>query len=133
MIDIKKLVLEKKTVTIDYPEMPGLQFDLCYLGPEALKKLRDRCMATRIDKKTRAAVTEIDDEKFTREFCLSVVNNWKGFKAKYLSELLLVDLADTDPEEEVEYNAENCMALFTGSSTFAMWVNEMVFDLTRFR
>lgn len=133
MIDLKKLILEKKTVSMDFPGMEGFKLDLCYLGPEALKKLRDRCVVTKIDKKTRQPISELDEEKFAKEFATSVIKGWTGFKAKFLSELLLVDLGGIDPEEEVECSEENIYTLFTSSNTFSMWVNEMVFDLSKFR
>jgi hypothetical protein len=133
MIDLKKLVLEKKTVTVDFPGMEGFKLDLCYLGPEALKKLRDKCIATKIDKKTRQAISELDDEKFAREFATSVVKGWKGFKAKYVTELMLADVSDLEEDTEIDYSEDNVYALFTTSNTFAAWVNEMVFDLSNFR
>ncbi len=133
MIDLKKLILEKKTVSVDFPGMSGFVLELCYLGPEALKKLRDKCMATKIDKKTRQAVNELDEEKFAKEFVASVIKGWKGFKAKYVNELMLVDMGDLDPEEEVDYTEENAFALFSTSNMFATWVNEVVFDLSKFR
>lgn len=133
MIQLKSLILEKKTVSIDFPGMEGFVLDLCYLGPEALKKLRERCLVTKIDKKTRAVTQEIDDEKFGREFSSSVIKGWKGFKVKFLSELMLVDVTELDPEEEVEFNVENAHALFTTSDSFARWLNEVAFDLSNFR
>lgn len=133
MIDLKKLVLEKKTVTVDFPGMEGFKLDLCYLGPEALKKLRDKCIATKIDKKTRQAIQELDDEKFAREFAVSVVKGWTGFKAKYVGDLMLADVSDLEDDTEIDYSEDNVHALFSTSNTFAAWINEMVFDLSNFR
>jgi hypothetical protein len=133
MIDLKKLILEKKTVSVDFPGMEGFKLDLCYLGPEALKKLRDKCLVTKIDKKTRQPETTLDDEKFAKEFALAVIKGWAGLKVKYLSELLLVDISEIDGEEEVDYSEDNVQTLFKGSNTFAGWINEVVFDLSNFR
>jgi hypothetical protein len=133
MIDLKKLILEKKTVSIDFPGMEGFSLDLCYLGPEALKKLRDKCLVTKIDKKTRAAVSELDDEKFSKEFAIAIIKGWEGFKAKHLAELMLVDISSLDPEELIEFSEENAYTLFKGSDNFARWINEVVFDLANFR
>lgn len=133
MIDLKKLVLEKKTVTVDFPGMEGFKLDLCYLGPEALKKLRDKCIATKIDKKTRQAIQELDDEKFAREFAISVIKDWTGFKAKYVGDLMLADVSDLEDDTEIDYSEDNAYALFSTSNTFAAWINEMVFDLSNFR
>lgn len=133
MIDLKKLVLEKKTVTVDFPGMEGFKLDLCYLGPEALKKLRDKCIATKIDKKTRQAIQELDDEKFAREFAISVIKGWTGFKAKYVGDLMLADVSDLEDDTEIDYSEDNVYALFSTSNTFAAWINEMVFDLSNFR
>jgi hypothetical protein len=133
MIDIKKLVLETKTVSIDFPGLEDFQIDLCYLGPEALKKLRDKCIVTKIDKKTREVINELDEDKFGKQFSASVIRGWRGLKASYLGELMLIDLQDNDPDDLVEYSEDNAYTLFTGSSTFARWVNEVAFDLNNFR
>jgi len=132
-IDLKSLILEKKTVSIDFPGMDGFIIDLCYLGPEALKKLRDRCMVTKIDKKTRSPYQEIDEEKFGKEFSTAVIKGWKGFKFKYVNELMLVNMDDLDPEDDIAYSPENAHALFTTSDNFARWLNDVVFDLSNFR
>lgn len=133
MIDIKKLVLETKTVSIDFPGLEDFQIDLCYLGPEALKKLRDKCIVTKIDKKTREVINELDEDKFGKQFSASVIRGWRGLKASYLGELMLIDLQGNDPDDLVEYSEDNAYTLFTGSSTFARWVNEVAFDLNNFR
>lgn len=133
MIDLSKLVLEKKTVSLDFPGMDGFSLDVCFLGPEAIKKLRDKCMVTKIDKKTRAAVSELDDEKFGKEFVASVIKGWTGLKVKYIKELILINDEGLDPESEIDYSESNAHALFTTSSTFAAWINEVVFDLSNFR
>ena len=41
---------------------------------------------------------------------------------KYLEDLLLVDLTDSDPEDELEYNFENAHSLVSNSTEFDNWV-----------
>ena len=58
---------------------------------------------------------------------------WRGFRLKYLEDLLLVDLGDNDPDSELEYNQENAEMLVNNSTEFDNWLNEVVFDLANFR
>ena len=76
---------------------------------------------------------ELDDDKFVSEFTKATVNNWRGFKLKYLEDLLLVDLKRNDPETELDYTDENAESLVSNSSEFDNWLNEVVFDLANFR
>lgn len=75
----------------------------------------------------------LDEEKFVKEFSKATIKNWKGFKLKYLEDLLLVDLEDQDPDDLLDYNEENAALLIQNSTEFDNWVNEVVFDLANFR
>ena len=50
-----------------------------------------------------------------------------------LEALLLVDVADQDPETELPYTEENAETLVSSSTEFDTWLNEVVFDLDNFR
>lgn len=131
-ISLASLMTPSKTVTIDFPGRSGMTVDLCYLAREELLKLRKKCVTTKFDKKTRQPQEELDEEKFLIEYCKSVIKGWKGLKYRYLEELLLVDISDLDPDDELPYTSENAELLMKNANEFDTWVTETVGDLENF-
>jgi hypothetical protein len=123
---------DKKTVTIDFPGCADMSVDLCYLAREELLKLRKKCVTTKFSKKTRQPEEELDEEKFLTEYCKAVIKGWKGLKFRYLEELLLVDISELDPEDELPYTQENAELLMKNAGDFDTWVTETVGDLENF-
>ena len=82
---------------------------------------------------THLAEEELDEDKFVAEFTKATVKNWKGLKLKYLEDLILVDLTDNDPEDELTFTLEDAEMLVQNSTEFDNWINEVVFDLANFR
>jgi hypothetical protein len=130
---LAELLVDTKLAWIEFPGCEGFEVEVANLSRKELVNLRKKCLKTRFDRKTRQAEEELDDEKFVNEFTKATIKNWKGFKLKYLEDLLLVDLTDSDPEDELEYNFENAHSLVSNSTEFDNWVNEVVFDLANFR
>ena len=130
---LAELLVDTKLAWIEFPGCEGFEVEVANLSRKELVNLRKKCLKTRFDRKTRQAEEELDDEKFVNEFTKATIKNWKGFKLKYLEDLLLVDLTDSDPEDELEYNFENAHALVSNSTEFDNWLNEVVFDLANFR
>lgn len=131
-VSLASLMTPSKTVSIDFPGFTGMQVDLCYLGREELLKLRKKCVTTKYDKKTRQPEEVLDEDKFLVEYCKAVIKGWSGLKYRYLEELLLVDVSQFDPNDELSYTAENAELLMKNSSTFDTWVTETVGDLENF-
>tara|TARA_R100000030_G_scaffold82408_1_gene65207 strand:+ start:179 stop:613 length:435 start_codon:yes stop_codon:yes gene_type:complete len=132
VVSLRTLLTPSKTVTIDYPEFLGFSVDLCYLSREELLKLRNRCVAQKLNKKSRAFEEVLDQDKFLTEYTKAVIKNWRGLKYKYLEKLLLVDVSNLDREDELGFNQENCELLMKNSSDFDSWVSETVGDLENF-
>ena len=118
---------------IEFPEAPGLEVEVNNLSRKEIVNLRKRCITTKFNRKTRIMEEDLNEEKFVREFTKATVVGWRGFKLKYLEDLLLVDLSDNDPDSELEYNQENAEQLVNNSTEFDNWLNEVVFDLANFR
>jgi len=131
-VSLASLMTPSKTVSIDFPGFTGMQVDLCYLAREELLKLRKKCVTTKYDKKTRQPEEVLDEDKFLVEYCKAVIKGWSGLKYRYLEELLLVDVSQFDPNDELPYTAENAELLMKNSSTFDSWVTETVGDLENF-
>jgi hypothetical protein len=131
-VSLASLLTPSKTVTIDYPEFPGMTVDLCYLAREELVKLRSRCLSQKFNKKTRAFEEVLDDDKFLVEYCKSVIKGWNGLKYKYLEKMLLVNLQGVNKEDELTYSHEDAEILMKNASDFDTWVTETVGDLENF-
>ena len=131
-ISLANLITPSKTVSIDFSGYKGFSVDLCYLGREELLKLRKRCVTTKFDKKTRQPEEILDEEKFLVEYCSAVIKGWSGLKYRYLEELLLVDVSQFDPEDELPHTEENAELLMKNSGAFDTWVTETVGDLENF-
>lgn len=131
-ISLASLMTSSKTVTVEFSGYNGMTVDLCYLAREELLKLRKKCVTTKFDKKTRQPEEILDEEKFLTEYVKAVIKDWSGLKFRYLEELLLVDVADLDPESELPYTQDNAELLMKNSNEFDTWVTETVGDLENF-
>ena len=132
-MNLSELMVDTKSAWIEHPAYEGLEIELVNLSRPELTALRKRCVTTKFDKNTRKPVEELNEEKFIAEFTKATIKNWKGFKYKYLEDLMLVDLSAVDPEKNLEYSQENAKTLITNSGEFDTWVNDTVFDLDNFR
>ncbi len=131
-VSLASLLTPSKTVGVDFPALEGFQVDLCYLAREELIKLRSRCVSQKLNRKTRGFEETLDEDKFLTEYCKAVIKGWKGLKYKYLEELLLVDISNLDPEDELEFNVENAETLMKNGADFDTWVTEVTGDLENF-
>lgn len=132
-MNLSELMVDTKSAWVEHPAYEGLEIELVNLSRPELTALRKRCVTTKFDKNTRKPLEELNEEKFIAEFTKATIKNWKGFKYKYLEELMLVDLSAVDPEKNLEYSQENAKTLVTNSGEFDTWVNDTVFDLDNFR
>ena len=131
-VSLASLMTPSKTVTLDFPGYAGMSVDLCYLAREELVKLRKKCVTTKFSKKTRQPEEELNEEKFLLEYCKSVIKGWTGLKYRYLEELLLVDISELDPNDELPFTQENAELLMKNSGDFDTWVTDTVSDLENF-
>ena len=131
-VSLASLMTPSKTVSIDFPDMEGFTVKLTYLAREELLKVRSQCLKQKFNKKTRAFEEALDEDRFLEVYVKEVIKGWKGFKYKYLEEILLVDIGDLDPEDELKFNQENAELLMKNSPDFDTWVTESVGDLENF-
>ena len=61
-----------------------------------------------------------------------MLKGWKGLKYRYLEELLLVDVSQFYPEDELPYTVDNAELLMKNAAAFDTWVTETVGDLENF-
>ena len=131
-VSLASLMTPSKTVSVDFPGYSGFSVDLCYLAREELVKLRKRCISTKWNKKTHQPEEDLDEEKFIVEYTKAVIKGWKGLKYRYLEELLLVDVGELDPDDELPWTSDNAELLMKNATSFETWVTEAVGDLENF-
>ena len=131
-VSLASLMTPSKTVSVDFPGYSGFSVDLCYLAREELVKLRKRCISTKWNKKTHQPEEDLDEEKFIVEYTKAVIKGWKGLKYRYLEELLLVDVGELDPDDELPWTSDNAELLMKNATSFDTWVTEAVGHLENF-
>ena len=127
------LMVDTKSAMVEYPGMSDWKIEIANLSRPELMRLRKSCMFTKIDRKTRTPVEELDEDKFIKRFSDATIKGWSGLKMKNLEQLLLVDISGEDPEKEVPYSAEDAALLVQNSAEFDAWLNDAIFDLDNFR
>ena len=132
-MDLKQLMVDTKSVWIDFPGLEGFSVEIANLSRKELTSLRKKCTGSRFDRKSRQIIEELDEEKFVTQFSRSVVKDWKGLKLSHLETLLLIDMGAESPDQELEYTSDNAETLVSSSTEFDTWLNEVVFDLDNFR
>ena len=132
-MELKKLMVDTKSVWIDFSGLEGFEVEVANLSRKELTGLRKRCTTTKYDRKTRQALEDLDEEKFITEFTKGVIKNWKGLTLAHLETLVLIDTEGKDLSKELEYSEENAETLVSSSTEFDTWLNEVVFDLDNFR
>jgi hypothetical protein len=132
-MELKKLMIDTKAVWVDFPGLSGFSIEVANLSRKELTGLRKKCTGQKFDRKSRAVVETLDEDKFVTEFTAAVIKNWKGLTLTHLETLLLIDMDGQDPESELEYSKDNAEVLVSSSTEFDTWLNEVVFDLDNFR
>ena len=131
-MDLKNLVVESKTVTVEHPQFDGWKVELAYISKDKLKKLADRATTQKFNKRTHQPEDEIDSDMFLKIYTGELIKGWSGLKAKYLPELIPVNMANIDPEADVEYSADNALLLMQKSPDFDQWVSTVIGDVSNF-
>lgn len=129
-LSLKTLLVPSKTVTVEYPGMPGFSIDLCFLARESLQAIRKK--ATKTSFKNRQPVEEVNDELFLEMYVKSTIKAWKGLKISYLEQLAPIDSTGLSGDDELAFSDENALFLMKNSTNFDSFVSEQVTDLANF-
>jgi len=131
--NLSDLLTPSKTASIEYPGFSGFEIDLTYLSRDEMLKIRKKSVNTKIDRKTRQPVEELDEKLFLNEYTKAIIKGWKGFKMSYVAQMLPVDEDKiANPDATLPYSQENAMILMENSGEFDTWLGEVVNDLANF-
>ena len=129
-ISLKTLLVPSKSVTVEYPGMPGFTIDVCFLSRETLQSIRKK--ATKTSFKNRQPIEELNDDLFLELYVKASIKGWKGFKLSYLEQLAPVDVSGEKDDAELDYSDENALMLMKASTNFDAFISEQVTDLGNF-
>lgn len=130
-LSLKSLIVPSKSVTAEYPGLPGFTVDLAYLSRETLVNLRKK--ATKVTLKNRQTVEEVNDELFLQLYVQAAIKGWKGLTLGYASTLVPIEFDETQLDKELEYSEENALDLMKNSTEFDSWVSQQINDLGNFQ
>lgn len=107
---------------------------VAYLSREELTKIRNAVTRVAFNPKTRQREDTIDNELFIKEFVKAVVLDWKGLTLDIASKFLPLSIpSDVDSSQVIEFSQENALDLSKNSPVFDSFLNDVCFDLERFR
>ena len=130
MASIKSLLVPSKEIEVEYPGLPDFKISIAFLSRETLQSIRKK--ATKSTFARGKLVEELNDELFLKLYVDASIKGWKGLKLSYLEQLAPVDLGAANPEDEVDYSADEALALMKSSSSFDNFISEQVSDLGNF-
>ncbi|MDB4507570.1 hypothetical protein N9064_01610, partial [bacterium] len=67
-MELKKLMVDTKSAWVDFPGLDGFSVEVANLSRKELNGLRKRCTGQKFDRKSRAVVETLDEDKFVKEF-----------------------------------------------------------------
>lgn len=129
-ISLKSLLVPSKSVEVDYPGLYGFKINVAFLSRETLLSIRKK--STKTSFKNRQASDEFNEDLFLQLYVENAVKGWTGLKLSYLEQLALVDISGQNPDDELEFSAENALYLMKNSNNFDAFISEQVTDLGNF-
>lgn len=131
-MNLKDLVINTREVEVEYPGFPGFKVRLNYISRATSKKLLEDSEVQEF-KAGRFVGIKRDDDKFTDSYVNHCITGWSGLTLEIASHLLLIDIGDRDPHEEVPFSHDNAVMLLKNSVGFNQFIDATVFDLEIFR
>ena len=132
-MNLESLMVDTKSVWAEFDGLKGFEVEVATLSRKELTKIRKSALTTKFNRRTKMPEEELNEEKFVSKFTEAVIKNWKGLTLAHLETLILIDTNGKDLIEELEYSQENAELLVTNSTEFDEFINEVCFDLERFR
>tara|TARA_Y100000389_G_C17436220_1_gene505708 strand:- start:668 stop:1099 length:432 start_codon:yes stop_codon:yes gene_type:complete len=132
MSKIKKMMAEKSSVWIEYPDVAEFSVNLNYLTREDLMKIRNASLTYKFNKRTRQREEEVDNDRFLENYAEKAIIGWKGLKVKHMPALMPVDISGMDIEEDVDYSNEDAIELLKNSTVFDQFITDAMNDFEQF-
>lgn len=131
-------IIESKTIETEFPGYDGLILSLAHLTRDELKAIRKRATTSKFSKKTKQPEEEVDSDLFQNLWVAAVLVGWKGFKYKYLEDMVPVDLSEVpadvykNGEGFFPYDKEDAAMLMVNAPAFESWIGGEIEDIGNF-
>ena len=126
-------MLVKETSTwVEFPDIEDFEVNLRFVTREDLLKIRAASLTYKFNKRTRQREEEVDSAKFLEVYAERAISDWRGLKVKHLPMLLPVDISSMNPEESVDYTAEDAVELLKNSPVFDQFITDTLADFEQF-
>ena len=132
MSKIKKMMAEKSSIWVDYPDVDGFSVNLNYLTREDLMKVRNSSLTYKFNKRTRQREEEVDNDRFLENYAEKAIIGWKGLKVKHMPALMPVDISGMDVDDDIEYSNEDAIELLKNSTVFDQFITDCMNDFEAF-
>jgi hypothetical protein len=132
MSKLKNMLIKEAETWVEFPDIEGFEINLRFVTKEDLFKIRNASLTFKFNKKTRQREEEVDSNKFIENYAEKAIAGWRGLKIKHLPLLLPVDISSMNPEELVEYTAEDAVELLKNSPIFDQFVSDTLNDFDNF-
>lgn len=130
---LKDLLVDTKTVWVDFEGVDGFSVELAYIPRTEMTKIVKDCQTTKMSRSTRQLETELNQEKFLSTFVERAIKGWKGLTLETLSEFVPIQYEEEDAKKELDFDLDNAVFLIKQSQLFDDWVNEKINDIDTFR
>ena len=110
-MELKKLMVDSKSVWMDFPGLDGFSVEVANLSRKELMSLRKKCTSQKFDRRTRQLEEILDEDKFVKFFTKASVKNWKGLTVEHTSSLMLISADEENKDTEVPFSEDNAETL----------------------
>lgn len=132
MSKIKSMLVKETSTWVEFPDIEGFEVNLRFVTREDLLKIRAASLTYKFNKRTRQREEEVDSAKFLEVYAERAISDWRGLKVKHLPMLLPVDISSMNPEESVDYTAEDAVELLKNSPIFDQFITDTLADFEQF-
>jgi hypothetical protein len=132
MSKIKSMIATDTTTWVDFPDIAGFEVNIRYVTREDLLKIRSASLTFKFNKRTRQREEEVNNDKFLELYSEQAIISWRGLKIKHLPMLMPVDISSMNPEEEIQYSAEEALELLRNSGIFDSFISDAMADFEQF-
>jgi len=129
---LKQVSVKEKITTVEYPHIEGFEIKIAYLSRDELSKIRKNSLHFVYNSRSRQKEEVVDDDKFLEEYTRKTIKGWKGLKVKHLPELMVAEIGNVNPEQEVPYSEEDALFLIKNSIDFDQFITDILGDLSNF-
>jgi len=125
--DLQRLIdaTQMKGITIwkEYPDVPGFEVEVAFLGKQEMIRIYDDCTERIWDREERKARRELSRQKVAQIWAERVIKNWRGLTVGNVQKFYPIKkVGNIKDSTVIEPTQENKVALLWNSADFENWI-----------